>query len=104
MANKSKPVQTKEEILSIISVNKKKIRRFGVNKIGLFGSYARGQSDVNSDVDILVQFSPKKKTFRNFVALAELLESLLHKKVELVTLESLSPYLRPYIVNEVKYA
>lgn len=97
-------VQTKKDILSIIKKNQDKIRTFGVKKIGLFGSFVRGEQDINSDVDLLVEFEQGKKTFDNFILLSLLLEEILKRHVELVTTESLSPYIRPYITKEVEYA
>jgi predicted nucleotidyltransferase len=44
-----------------------------------------------------------KKNFRNFIHLAFFLEDLLNRKVELVTPESLSPYLKPNILKEIEY-
>jgi len=54
-------------------------------------------------VDILVEFFPAEKTFRNYVGLVYLLEDLLQREVELVTPEGLSPYLKPYISKDVRY-
>jgi predicted nucleotidyltransferase len=51
-----------------------------------------------------VEFEPGRKTFDNFMKLTFLLEDLLHHRVELVTAESLSPYIGPYILEEVEYA
>jgi predicted nucleotidyltransferase len=56
-----------------------------------------------SDIDVLVEFEPGQKTFDNFMRLVFLLEDLLQRPVEVVTAESLSPYLRPYIMKEVEY-
>ena len=56
---------------------------FGVSKIGLFGSYAKGQSDETSDVDILVEFE-RPIGFR-FVELVDYLENLLGRKVDVLT-------------------
>jgi len=50
--------------------------RFGVIKIGIFGSTARGEERFDSDVDILVELSPEHLTFRNFTALADFLEEV----------------------------
>ena len=48
----------KEEIINIIKKNKGQLNvQFGVTKIGLFGSYARGQADINSDIDIIVEIN-----------------------------------------------
>jgi len=51
-----------------------------------------------------VDFSPGKKTFDAFMELSFLLEEILQHRVELVTVESLSPYLGPHILEEVEYA
>lgn len=50
----------------------------------------------------LVEFEPAHKTFDNFIQLSFLLEDLLKRPVELVTSESLGPYLGPYIISEVE--
>jgi len=78
-------------------------RALGVRRIGLFGSFVRGEAEPDSDVDILVEFESGRKTFDSFLALSLLLEEALHREVELVTLESLSPYLGPHILAEVEY-
>jgi len=96
-------VQTKEELSSLILRHRNRIKKFGVIRIGLFGSFIKGTQSSKSDVDFLIEFDPTKKTFKNFINLAFFLEDLLHRKVELVTTESLSPYLKPYILEEVEY-
>lgn len=58
---------------------------------------------MESDIDLLVEFEPGKKTFDNFIHLIFLLEDNLKRRVELVTPESLSPHLRPYLLKEVEY-
>lgn len=72
----------------------------GVRRLALFGSVQRDAARPDSDVDVLVEFAPGKKSFDRFAALGELLEDLLDHRVELVTLESLSPYLRPHVLAE----
>ncbi len=96
-------VQTKERVLSLIHQQQNQIRAFGVRRLGLFGSFVRGQQDADSDVDVLVEFEPDCKTFDAFINLAFFLEELFERDVELVTLESLSPYIGPHILNEVEY-
>ena len=73
-----------------------------VERLGLFGSFVRGEQDPQSDVDLLVRFRPQEKTFDNFMQLGFFLEDLLQRKVELVTTESLSPYLGPHILEETQ--
>jgi len=97
------PVQTKKDILALIQANQDQIKIFGVRKLGLFGSFIRDQQHGESDIDLLVEFEPNQKTFDNFIQLSFLLEDILERPVELVTVESLSPYLAPYITQEVEY-
>jgi predicted nucleotidyltransferase len=80
------------------------LKRFGVKRWGVFGSFARDQQDTRSDVDILVEFEQGKKSFDNFMELAFFLEDQVGRKVELVTPESLAPYIGPHILREVEYA
>ena len=96
-------VETRESILSILQKNQQQIRAFGVRRLGLFGSFARGEQDEDSDVDMLVDFAPGRKGFDNFIRLVFLLEELFQRPVELVTPESLSPYIGPHILREVEY-
>lgn len=52
---------TKEAILKALEENMKEIREFGVKKLGLFGSFVRGEQKDESDIDILVEFEKGKK-------------------------------------------
>ena len=73
---------TKDEILSGLSKNKSYIKQhFEVDKIGLFGSYAKDKQTEDSDIDIYVEF--KHKTFDNLAGLWNYLEELYHKKIDL---------------------
>lgn len=97
------PVQSKAALLSLLSSHREQIRALGVRRLGLFGSFARGEHRVESDVDFLVEFERGQKTFDNFMHLAFLLEDVLERQVELLTPESISPYIRPYVMHEVEY-
>lgn len=96
-------IQTEDHVLSLIKEYKDQIRAFGVKRLGLFGSFVRGQQDADSDVDLLVEFDLGQKTFDAFIHLAFFLEDLFGRRVELVTPESLSPYIGPHILREVEY-
>ncbi len=96
-------IQTKEELLNVLLQYKDTLKSYGVNRIGLFGSFVKDRQNAESDIDLLVEFLPDQKNFRNFINLAFFLEDMLNRKVELVTAESLSPYLKPYILKEVEY-
>jgi hypothetical protein len=93
----------KDGILRTLSANKQQLALYGVNRIGLFGSYVRNEETPNSDIDLLVDIQKDKKTFNNFLSLNYFLEDLFGKKVELVTTQSLSPYIGPHILKTVEY-
>lgn len=94
---------TKESIIQMLAAQKKQLQAYGVEEIGLFGSYVRNEATVNSDIDLLVNIKKEKKTFRNFMSLVYYLEDLFNRKVELVTKQSLSPYIGPHILKTVEY-
>lgn len=94
---------TKQKIIDILVTHQSEVKKFGVKRCGLFGSHMRGEQRKNSDIDILVEFEPHQKTFDNFMRLAFFLEELFGQKVDLVTVESLSPYIGPHILAEVEY-
>ena len=98
------PVQTKREVFQTLSDHSNQLKKLGVRSVGLFGSFVRDEQTPESDIDLLVQFDPHKKTFDNFMELSALLETLLQRRVELVTTEALSPYIGPHIMGEVEYA
>ena len=97
------PVQTKISLFELIRAHQNAIRAAGVRRIGLFGSFVRGEQSPGSDIDLLVEFEPGRKTFDNFMHVSFLLEELFERRIELVTLESVSPYIRPTILREVEY-
>jgi predicted nucleotidyltransferase len=86
-----------------LEARRSELRAFGLRRLGLFGSCARGEERPGSDVDLLVEFEPSRKTLSNLVDLGDFLEALFHRRVELITPESLSPYLGPNILREVHY-
>jgi uncharacterized protein len=76
---------TQEQAIERLVASEPDIRALGVQGLALFGSVARGQARLDSDVDLLVQFSPGTKTYGRFLALSELLEARLGRRVERVT-------------------
>ena len=79
------------------------MNELGVQRLGLFGSFVRGEQNDDSDVDLLIEFRPGRKSFDSFMELSFLLEEILGRKVDLLTPESLSPYIGPKILAEVEY-
>ena len=93
----------RDDVVNKLINNTKTLKKFGVQRLGLFGSFIRGSARKNSDIDILVKFEDENENFRNLVNLYFFLENLLGKKIDLITTESISPYLKPYILKEVEY-
>ena len=74
---------TKNDILEVLVQEKEYLQdTYEINKIGLFGSYAKDEATKDSDIDIYVEF--KNKTFRNIAGLWVYLENLYNKKIDLL--------------------
>lgn len=78
-------MQTKEHLFSLLQDHQATLRRFGVQRCGVFGSFVRHAPTPHSDVDLLVEFAPEQKTFDHFMQLVWFLEDLLGRSVDLVT-------------------
>ena len=91
----------RERVLSLLTKRRAEIvHRFGVKKLGVFGSAARNDMRSDSDVDILVGFR-EAATFDNYMDLKVYLESLLGTNVDLVTEEALKPRMRLIIEKDL---
>ena len=93
-------VLTREQVRQRLREVEAEIFGLGVRRLALFGSVLRNEARPDSDVDFLVEFAPGQKSFDRFLALSDLLETLLGHPVELVTTEALSPFLGPHILAE----
>ncbi len=92
-----------DRILSEIRNHKAEIaKEYHVKEIGVFGSFVRGEEQIDSDVDILVDFDKPIDLFR-FLDLEERLSELFGKKVDLVSKKALKPYIGQEILKEVQY-
>ena len=79
-------------------------RTLGARRIGVFGSFARDEAREDSDVDVYVEFDDSQRNYDNFFALHERLETLLDRRVDLVTDKSLSESKARLILPTVRYA
>ena len=79
-------------------------QKYGVKRIGIFGSFARGEAKEGSDIDVLVDFNEGAKTFDHFMDLKFFLEDLFGRRIDLVTASALRPQLKEVILREVTYA
>jgi hypothetical protein len=98
-------VKSVEEIKAILKEHKAEVvQKYRVREIGIFGSYVRGEQKKRSDVDILVEFSPRN--IPGLIALCEMeryLQRLLKKKVDVVIKSGIRPELKKGILKEVVY-
>ena len=92
------------QVLQILKTHSKELRkRFHVSSLDIFGSVARDEAGMDSDVDILVTFEETPGLF-GFVQLKKYLEDVLSCKVDLVTKKALKPQLRDNILKDLVHA
>lgn len=85
-----------EEIISLI---KPILLSFEIKRASLFGSFAKGNATESSDIDILVEFGEGKSLF-DLIRLEMKIEEVLNKKVDIITFNSIHPYLKESILSE----
>ena len=90
--------------LAVIQTHLAELLAFGARRLGVFGSFARGEAGDDSDVDVYVEFDDTQRTYDNFFALHERLEKLLGRRVDLVTDKSLTETKARLILPTVRYA
>ncbi|WP_258083037.1 nucleotidyltransferase family protein [Thermococcus thermotolerans] len=96
-------VRTLEDVQKILHAHRKELsEKYGVKRIGVFGSYSRNEQRPDSDVDILVEFKQPVGLIE-FIRLQKYLEELLGVRVDLVTKGALKRRIRERILKEVKY-
>lgn len=96
-------VLTKEIILKKIEQNKEQIKKLGVKRLILFGSYARDEQKKGSDIDLLVEFKEKRGLFRDSSELQNLLEDLFDCGIDLVKPKLVREELKSYILEGKQY-
>ena len=93
-----------ETIEQKIALNKEYLRKtYGVEEIGVFGSFARGDATKKSDIDIAIEINHDKVAvgFFAFARMARFLEELLGRKVDLVTKTGIKPLIRDEILSQL---
>lgn len=94
----------KEKILNFLSNNKEKLTiEFGVNSIGLFGSYINNIQNRESDIDILIDVKDSFKNYKYYIELKRFLENNFGKKVDLVYKNAMNPLIKMEIQNNIIY-
>lgn len=93
---------SKKDIEKILRRNKAIFKKYKVNKVGIFGSFATGKIKKKSDVDLLVEFEDVIDLF-DFVHLTDEIQKVLKVKVDLSTPDAIKPYVKPMIMREVEW-
>jgi predicted nucleotidyltransferase len=88
-----------KEIIECLAARKSQLEVYGVSSLAVFGSFARGDEQTNSDIDLLVEFSKANGIFE-FIRLKTYLEEILGRPVDLVTPDALKPQLKERILRE----
>lgn len=103
MTNELAQSPTRSEVLAFLAAHAVELRsRYGVRRIGLFGSFVRDSAGADSDIDILVDFDAP--SFDHYMDLKFLLEETFGREVDLVIARTLKPRIRPLVEAEVVYA
>ena len=90
-----------DEIIKILTEHKEELKKkYKIKEIKIFGSYARGEQRETSDIDIIVDFE-ETPTLIELLRVEEEIERILGIKVDLLTEESISPFIKPYIKEVV---
>jgi uncharacterized protein len=92
---------TSREALRRLDRNREKLRTYSVRHIAVFGSTARDQATVHSDVDVLVEFEPQARVgLFTFVRLLDHLSDMMGTRIDLATPGALRPEMREQILAE----
>lgn len=90
---------TSDDILRVLREHRAELQGMGARRLGLFGSFVRGEERPDSDVDLLVELD--RRTFDRYMDLKLRLEQLLGRPVDLVLADRLKPALRDRILSTV---
>lgn len=105
MSNK---VLTKEEVIKLLRKHKEDLKKYGVGRIGLFGSFIRGEHKRKSDIDLVVEFDESffgkdlKGLFDAYTGLSDYLERLFGRKVDILTPISIETIRIKEVAEEIK--
>lgn len=92
----------KIKIKSLLIKNRKLLEEFGVKRIGLFGSYLREQNTSDSDIDLLIE-ADEDMSLLKFADLQIRLGEIFNHKIDLVSINGMSKYIKPSVMKEVEF-
>jgi len=92
----------KDTIIKFITEHKKEIHNMGVKRIGIFGSFARGEENEDSDIDFAVKMDDENRA-ENYFKLLHYLEDGLKRKIDLGIEENIKPSVKEIVEKEIIY-
>ncbi len=94
----------KHDVINYLKSHKLEFKeRYGVIKMGLFGSYARETQQEQSDIDLAIEIESSKKSLGTFFAIKRTIENDLNKTVDLGIESSIKPIVKERILQEIIY-
>lgn len=94
-----------DEIITYLKQNRVLLNeRFGVTRIGIFGSFARGDQTVTSDIDMIIEMEEDKKNLHSFLKLKRFLEKETARKIDLGFEHSIKTAIREKVLKQIIYA
>lgn len=94
-----------DEIIFFLKQNTEFLNRsFGVTRIGIFGSFAKGEQTASSDIDIVVEMEQSRKNIHSFLKLKRFLEKEMERKIDLGFEHSLKPAIKEKVLKQIIYA
>ena len=99
-------MKTRDQILTFLSQNKKLFRdRYHIIRIGLFGSYSRGEQTLKSDIDLLVEFEENTQDLYDLkIQIKEFIKESLSTEVDICREKYIKPRIKSSILKETVYA
>ena len=94
-----------DEIITYLKQNMALLNeRFGVTRIGIFGSFARGEQSIASDIDMVVEMDKDRKNIHSFLKLKRFLEKEMSREIDLGFEHSLKPAIKEKVTKQIIYA
>ena len=96
-------IPTREYVLTELFKARAKLRAFGVQRIGVFGSVARNDARADSDIDILADFPRGQITAARLFGLQDFLKDLFQRKVDVITVSGLKHFSRDLVMRDAVF-
>lgn len=97
--------QSTDEIISYLKQNMTLLNeKFGVTRVGIFGSFARGEQSAESDIDMVVEMEKDRKNIHSFLKFKRFLEKEMEREIDLGFDHSLKPAIKEKIIKQIIYA